>query len=51
MPYRGKTNQPAWVKHVAEGIGLLRGIPVEEVAARTSENFFKLFRITEHASA
>ena len=48
VPFRGKTNQPAYVKHVAEGIAALRGIPVEEVAERTSENFFRLFRITEH---
>jgi len=51
VPFRGKTNQPAWVKHVAVGIAALRWIPVEEVAARTSENFFRLFKITEHASA
>jgi TatD DNase family protein len=50
VPYRGKTNQPAYVKHVAEGIAALRGIPVAEVAARTTENFFRLFRITEHAN-
>jgi TatD DNase family protein len=48
VPFRGKLNQPAYVKHVAEGIAALRGIPVDEVAARTSENFFRLFRIPEH---
>jgi TatD DNase family protein len=45
VPFRGKTNQPGYVKHVAEAIAALRGIPVAEVAARTSENFFRLFRI------
>ena len=50
VPFRGKTNQPAYVKHVAEGIAALRGIPVDEVAAKTSENFFRLFRIMEHAT-
>lgn len=43
VPYRGKTNQPAYVKHVAEEIAQLRNIPVERVAEATSENFFHLF--------
>jgi TatD DNase family protein len=51
VPFRGKTNQPAYVKHVAEGIAALRGMPVEEVAARTTENFFRLFGIEERAPA
>lgn len=43
VPFRGKLNQPAYVKHVAEGIAALRGIPLEEVGRTTSENFRKLF--------
>jgi len=43
VPYRGKTNQPAYVKHVAEEIALLRGLHYEEVVAATTENFFRLF--------
>ncbi|WP_255991124.1 TatD family hydrolase [Chitinolyticbacter albus] len=43
MPFRGKTNQPAWVKHVAEHIADLRGVPLTEVASATTANFFKLF--------
>jgi len=43
MPYRGKMNQPGYVKHVAEEIARLRDISVEEVAAATSDNFFRLF--------
>ncbi|MFM9913517.1 MAG: TatD family hydrolase [Methylophilaceae bacterium] len=43
VPYRGKLNQPAYVKHVAEEIAKLRGISVEEVGATTSANFFRLF--------
>ena len=46
VPFRGKTNEPAWVKHVAEGVAQLRGIPVEEVARATTDNFFRLFRIS-----
>jgi TatD DNase family protein len=44
VPFRGKTNQPGYVKHVAEEIARLRDIPVEEVAQRTTANFFALFR-------
>ncbi|MDO9054249.1 MAG: TatD family hydrolase [Gallionella sp.] len=45
VPYRGKLNQPAYVKHVAEEIALLRGISAEEVGLSTSENFARLFRL------
>jgi TatD DNase family protein len=44
VPHRGKSNQPAYVKHVAEEIARLRGIAFEEVAAATTGNFFRLFR-------
>ncbi len=44
VPHRGKTNEPAWVKHVAEEIARLRGISVDEVAAATTANFFHLFK-------
>jgi TatD DNase family protein len=47
VPFRGKLNQPAYVKHVAEGIAALRGIALDEVARRTTENFFRLFGIAE----
>lgn len=43
VPHRGKPNQPAFVRHVAEKIAELREIPVEEVARITTDNFFALF--------
>ena len=43
VPHRGESNQPAYVKHVAEEIARLRGITLEEVAAATTGNFFRLF--------
>lgn len=43
VPFRGKMNQPAYVKHVAEFIAKLRNISFEEVAHHTSENYFRLF--------
>lgn len=44
VPHRGKTNQPGYVKHTAEAIAALRGIPFEALAAATTDNFFRLFR-------
>ncbi len=46
VPHRGKTNQPAFVKHVAEEIAALRGISLDQVAEATTRNFFKLFKVS-----
>ncbi len=43
VPYRGKTNSPAYVPFVARQIAELKGLPVEAVAAATSANFEHLF--------
>ncbi len=43
VPYRGKTNSPAYVPHVAARIAELRGVPVAQVAEFTSDNFTRLF--------
>ncbi|HEX5130556.1 MAG TPA: TatD family hydrolase, partial [Usitatibacter sp.] len=48
VPHRGKSNQPAFVRHVADEVANLRGIAFEEVARATTENFFRLFK---HARA
>lgn len=45
VPYRGKLNQPAFVKHVAEEIARLRTKDLDEIAAATTANFFKLFKV------
>lgn len=44
VPHRGQTNEPAFVRHVAEEIARLRGITMEEVGEVTSRNFFRLFK-------
>ncbi len=44
VPYRGKTNNPSYVPHVARQIAEVRGVPVETVAAQTTANFERLFR-------
>jgi TatD DNase family protein len=43
VPYRGKPNEPAYVRHVAEAIADLRQISYAEVAEASSRNFLKLF--------
>lgn len=44
VPYRGRTNQPAYVPFVAKQVGDLRQLPQAEVARITSANFDRLFR-------
>jgi TatD DNase family protein len=43
VPKRGKTNEPSYVRHTAEFLADLRGMPLEEIAGITTENFFTLF--------
>jgi TatD DNase family protein len=43
-PYRGKPNEPAYVRHVAEFIAELREISLDEFAKQTTTNFFRLFK-------
>ena len=45
VPFRGKQNQPAYVRFVAEEIAKLRGISFEELAGVTSENARKVFAL------
>jgi TatD DNase family protein len=45
VPYRGKPNQPGFVREVGEFIAELRGISVEELAKITTNNFYDLFAI------
>jgi TatD DNase family protein len=44
VPHRGKTNQPAFVAHVAERMADLRETSVAAIGHATSENFFSLFK-------
>ena len=42
-PHRGKPNEPAYVRHTAEFLAQLRGDSLENIAAATSANFYRLF--------
>lgn len=44
MPFRGKTNQPAYVRHVAQAVADARGENLASVAEATTRNFFRLFK-------
>ena len=44
VPCRGKQNQPAYVRHVADYIAELRSLPVAAIAQATTDNFCRLFR-------
>lgn len=44
VPLRGKSNQPAYVSHVAELLAQVRNTAVEEIAQATTRNFFTLFK-------
>ncbi|MEH0876269.1 metal-dependent hydrolase [Pectobacterium cacticida] len=45
VPFRGQENQPAYVRDVAEHLAILKGIPLETLAATTTENFSHLFHV------
>ena len=44
IPFRGKINQPAYVKHVAEEVANLRNISLEALTQASTSNFFNLFK-------
>ncbi len=45
VPYRGKTNEPSYVLHVAEQLAQLRQTPLAEIAQQTTANACRLFGI------
>jgi len=51
VPYRGKPNEPAYVSHVGRFIAQQRALSDAELAAATTQNFFRLFKIPAPAGA
>lgn len=49
VPHRGKTNEPAYVAHVAQFLADLRGVPLDVLSRETSDNFSRLFDCPEEA--
>jgi TatD DNase family protein len=45
VPYRGRRNEPAYVRYVAEAVARARGMPVETLARATTDNVHQLFGI------
>lgn len=45
MPFRGKQNHPALVKHVAQALSVLRNVSYETIAAETTHNFYQCFSV------
>jgi len=43
VPFRGRPNEPQYVRQVAELVAELKGVPLETLAEVTSENFYRLF--------
>jgi TatD DNase family protein len=49
VPKRGKTNEPAFVTHTAAKVAELKGVDVVQLAAATTDNFFRLFTKAERS--
>ena len=49
VPYRGKTNQPAYVAHVGRALAQIKGLTDEEVSQATTRNFEQLFGVSVKA--
>jgi TatD DNase family protein len=47
IPYRGKKNEPKYVREVGEFVAQLRGMTSEALALATSQNFFTLFHLNK----
>ena len=45
MPHRGKSNQPAYTKHVVQKIAEIKGLDFNEVTSKTTENFYRFFNL------
>jgi TatD DNase family protein len=51
VPHRGRRNEPAFVRHVAERIAEVRGMPVEELIAVTGQNANRVFQLESRVAS
>ena len=49
VPYRGKRNEPAYVKETARQLAELRGLSTEAMGEQTAHNFYSFFKLSETA--
>jgi TatD DNase family protein len=47
VPYRGKQNEPKNVYEVAQCVADIKGISIEQLAETTTQNFFRLFKLSQ----
>jgi TatD DNase family protein len=47
VPHRGKRNEPGFVVHTARVIAQVRGVPVEQLASETTQNFKRAFQVDQ----
>ncbi|MAW33013.1 MAG: DNAase [Proteobacteria bacterium] len=45
VPFRGKTNEPSFVKYVAEELANLKNVEIDLIASQTTDNFHRLFKV------
>ena len=50
VPHRGKRNEPAFVVETARVLGEVRGLGLEEIATRTTQNFYRFFSLQQNAN-
>jgi len=51
VPYRGKRNEPAFVKDTAKKLAELRGLTAEQIGEQTGRNFYNFFKLAETAES
>lgn len=50
VPLRGKTNEPAYVRHTAQFVADLKGMSLDDLASRSTDNFYQLFPVRNELS-